>query len=64
MINYIDKMNVTTVEKIQAWLDDEIAMSKCLEEEEVADIDDAISYGRTEMAKALLTYIEQIKDAK
>ena len=64
MINYIDKMNATTIEKIQTWLDDEIAMSKCLEEEEVNDIDDAISYGRTEMAKALLTYIEQIKDVR
>ena len=52
------------IEKIQTWLDDEIAMSRCLEEEEVTDIDDAISYGRTEMAKALLTYIEQIKDAR
>ena len=52
------------LEKIQTWLDDEIAMSRCLEEEEVTDIDDAISYGRTEMAKALLTYIEQIKDAR
>ncbi len=64
MINYIDKMNATTLEKIQAWLDDEIAMSKCLEEVEVNDLEDAISYGRTECAKALLTYIEQIKDAR
>ena len=52
------------LEKIQTWLDDEIAMSRCLEEDEVTDIDDAISYGRTEMAKALLTYIEKIKDAR
>ena len=49
------------VQKIQTWLDDEIAMSRCLEEDEVADIEDAISYGRTEMAKALQTYIESIK---
>jgi hypothetical protein len=49
------------VQKIQTWLDDEIAMSRCLEEDEVTDIEDAISYGRTEMAKALQTYIESIK---
>ena len=63
MTNYIKQMEDSgMLDKIQTWLDDEIAMSRCLEEDEVADIEDAISYGRTEMAKALQTYIESIKD--
>ena len=62
MTNYIKQMEDSgMLDKIQTWLDDEIAMSRCLEEDEVADIEDAISYGRTEMAKALQTYIESIK---
>ena len=63
--NYIKQMEDSTMlHKIQSWLDDEIAMSRCLTEKEITSNDDAISYGRTEMAKALLTYIEKIKDAR
>ena len=66
--NYIAKMNQTTeqklegvIDKIQTWLDDEISMTRCLNESEIQSQDDAISYGRAEMAKALSEYIESIK---
>ena len=69
--NYIAKMNQTTeqilegvIDKIQTWLDDEISMTRCLNESEIQSQDDAISYGRVEMAKALSEYIESIKNVR
>ena len=69
--NYIAKMNQTTeqklegvIDKIQTWLDDEISMTRCLNESEIQSQDDAISYGRAEMAKALSEYIESIKNVR
>ena len=69
--NYIAKMNLTTeqklegvIDKIQTWLDDEISMTRCLNESEIQSQDDAISYGRAEMAKALSEYIESIKNVR
>ena len=65
MTNYIKQMEDSgMLDKIQTWLDDEIAMSRCLEEDEIKSQDDAISYGRTEMAKALQMYIEKTKDVR
>ena len=67
--NYIAKMNQTTeqklegvIDKIQTWLDDEISMTRCLNESEIQSQDDAISYGIAEVAKALSEYIESIKN--
>ena len=48
--------------KIEHWLDDELSMARCLNESEIQTKDDAISYGRIEMAKALQEYIETLKD--
>ena len=69
--NYIAKMNQTTeqklegvIDKIQTWLDDEISMTRCLNESEIQSQDDEISYGRAEMAKALSEYIESIKNVR
>ena len=52
------------VSKIQHWLDDELSMARCLNESEIQTKDDAISYGRAEMAKALSEYIESIKNVR
>ena len=69
--NYTAKMNQTTeqklegvIDKIQTWLDDELSMARCLNESEIQSQDDAISYGRAEMAKALSEYIESIKNVR
>ena len=50
------------VSKIEHWLDDELSMARCLNESEIQTKDEAISYGRIEMAVALQSYIETLKD--